>query len=166
MPYKKKTSKEWSQGSGSEFTSTKRFGPISVGHRQWRDKGHCKFAHGYGRYVEFTFACEELDDKGWVMDFGGLKDVKKRIEKEWDHRMLIASDDPLLDIFKELHGKNGVDLNIMNVELGWGPGIEASCKFMYDTISTIITVQTDGRVWIKKVQIWEHENNSATYEIE
>ena len=80
MPYKRKTSKEWKQGAGSEFKVTKRFGPISVGHRQWRDKGHCRFAHGYGRYIEFTFACEELDEKGWVMDFGGLKSIKNEDE--------------------------------------------------------------------------------------
>ena len=39
-----------------KFKSSKRIGPISTGHRQWKDKGHCSFVHGYGRYVEFTFA--------------------------------------------------------------------------------------------------------------
>ena len=147
-----------------EYTSTKKFGPISVGHRQWRDKGHCRFAHGYGRYVELTFACHSLDDKGWVMDFGGLREVKMIINHEWDHRMLIASDDPLLETFKDLNVKEAIDLNIMNVERGWGPGIESSCKFLYDIIQPYIKEVTDQRVWIKKVQIWEHENNSASYE--
>ena len=147
-----------------EFTSTKRIGPISVGHRQWRDKGHCKLAHGYGRYVEFTFACSKLDDKGWVMDFGGLRDVKAIIENEWDHRMLLASDDPLLDMFKELDAKEGVSVNVMKIENGWGPGIEGSCKFLYDLIQPYIDHSTASRVWIKKIQIWEHENNSASYE--
>ena len=62
-----------------KFKSSKRIGPISTGHRQWKDDGHCSFVHGYGRYVEFTFACNERDDKGWVMDFGDLKDVKKEL---------------------------------------------------------------------------------------
>ena len=58
------------------FTSSKKIGPISTGHRQWKHDGHCSFVHGYGRYVEFTFACNERDEKGWVMHFGNLKDVK------------------------------------------------------------------------------------------
>ena len=37
------------------YFSTKRFGPICTGHRQWRDDGHCKYIHGYGRHVQVTF---------------------------------------------------------------------------------------------------------------
>ena len=83
------------------FTSSKRIGPISTGHRQWKHEGHCSFAHGYGRYVEFTFACHERDHRGWVFDFGDLKDVKKWLEDQWDHRLLLAYDDPLLNEFKQ-----------------------------------------------------------------
>ena len=95
------------------FTSSKRIGPISTGHRQWKDKGHCSFVHGYGRYVEFTFACDERDEKGWVMDFGDLRDVKKWLEDEWDHRLLLAHDDPLLEEFKKIDKIGGCNLNIM-----------------------------------------------------
>ena len=56
-----------------KYYSTKKFGPITTGHRQWKDSGHCKYVHGYARYVEITFACHDLNDKQWVMDFGGLK---------------------------------------------------------------------------------------------
>ena len=69
-----------------KYTSSKRIGPISTGHRQWKHDGHCSYAHGYGRYIEFTFACKRSDHRGWVMDFGDLKDVKKWLEDEWDHR--------------------------------------------------------------------------------
>ena len=43
------------------YRSTKKIGPISTGHRQWRDDGHCSYVHGYGRYVQFTFASDALD---------------------------------------------------------------------------------------------------------
>ena len=59
------------------FTSSKRFGPISTGHRQWRAQNHCSFVHGYGRFVEITFGCYQRDERGWVVDFGDLRDVKK-----------------------------------------------------------------------------------------
>ena len=143
------------------FTSSKKIGPISTGHRQWKDNGHCSFVHGYGRYVELTFACEERDEKGWVMDFGDLRDVKKLIEEEWDHRLLIAEDDPLLEDFKQLHEKGGVNLNIMPKE--YGPGIEDSCKYIYDKVAPIISLKTQDRVWIENIRIYEHDNNWAEY---
>ena len=46
-----------------KYYSTKKFGPITTGHRQWKDSGHCKYIHGYARYVEITFACHDLNDK-------------------------------------------------------------------------------------------------------
>jgi len=147
----------------SLYYSTKRIGPISTGHRQWRDEGHCRWAHGYGRYIKFTFACKTLDDKMWCMDFGDLKWVKKWLEEQWDHRMLIASDDPLLERWREMHDVGGISLNIMDVTKGWGPGIEASCKFVFDNINPKIKETTNDRVWIHRIEIFEHEFNSAIY---
>jgi 6-pyruvoyltetrahydropterin/6-carboxytetrahydropterin synthase len=144
------------------FKSTKRFGPISVGHRQWRDDGHCAFVHGYGRYVEFVFEGEP-DHRQWVLDFGDLKDVKTWIDQQWDHRLLLASDDPLLDTFLVLHDAGGCNINIMDIRQGWGPGIEGSCKFLYDQIQPMISEKTNYRVRIASVRVWEHENNSAYY---
>ena len=43
------------------YRSTKKIGPISTGHRQWRDDGHCRYVHCYGRYVQFTFASDKHD---------------------------------------------------------------------------------------------------------
>lgn len=148
------------------YYSTKKFGPISTGHRQWRDDGHCRHVHGYGRYVQFTFACSELDHRQWVMDFGDLKDVRKKIESWWDHRLLLASDDPHLDKFLDMENWGGASIHIMDVTKGHGPGIEGSCKFIYDNVQPMIHSKTNGRVWIKQVQIWEHESNSAIYEPE
>ena len=147
-----------------KFQSTKKLGPISVGHRQWRDDGHCAWVHGYGRYIQFTFE-GDLDERQWVMDFGDLKDIKQWLEEQWDHRVMIASDDPQLDKLKEMHDLNIMNINVMDVEKGWGPGIEASCKFVYDHGQPIITQKTNGRVKITKVEIWEHERNSAVYTV-
>ena len=144
-----------------KYTSSKRIGPISTGHRQWKHDGHCSYAHGYGRYVEFTFACKRTDHRGWVMDFGDLKDVKKWLEDEWDHRLLLAYDDPLLEDFVQLHEKGGVNLNVMSE--GYGPGIEDSCKYVYDKVNPIIKSKTQGRVWVENVRIYEHEKNWADY---
>mgnify|MGYP003112429261 FL=1 len=147
------------------FQSTKKLGPISVGHRQWRDEGHCAYVHGYGRYIQFTFE-GELDHRQWVMDFGDLKDVKKWLEDQWDHRVLIASDDPHLEKLQEMHDLGILNINVMDVSKGWGPGIEASCKFVYDQVMPLISSKTDNRVKLVRVEIWEHERNSAVYTVE
>jgi 6-pyruvoyltetrahydropterin/6-carboxytetrahydropterin synthase len=144
------------------YQSTKRFGPISTGHRNWRAQNHCGKMHGYGRYIQFTFQ-GALDEFGWVMDFSGLKAVRKFLEDNWDHKMLIASDDPKLDKCKELHEEGLIDLNIMDVSKGWAPAIEGSCKFVFDHVQPVIHHMTNGRVHIAKIEIWEHENNSAIF---
>ena len=143
------------------FTSSKRFGPITTGHRQWRHQGHCSFIHGYGRIVEITFEANNLDERGWVMDFGNLKQVKEWIESEWDHRVLIAHDDPALNYLKEMHDKELININILPE--GYGPGIEQSCEYIYDGANRIVKKITNGLVWVKKVKIFEHENNWAEY---
>ena len=148
------------------YYSTKKFGPITTSHRQWRDKGSCKFIHGYARYIEVTFACSYLNEQQWVMDFGGLNKLNDWLHQQWDHRLLISSDDPLLQDFKMLHDKDGCNLNIMDINKGWGPGIESSCKFVLDYADNWIKQLTSNRVLISKIQIWEHEKNSAILSIE
>ncbi len=145
------------------YFSTKRFGPISTGHRQWRDDGHCAFMHGYGREVKIIFGCNELDDKGWVVDFGGLKDFKSWLEGEWDHRLLISSQDPELGKMIELDNQGLIDLNVMEASYGYGPGIEQSCKYVFDHLDSVIQEMYNGRCWVESVEIWEHRNNSAMY---
>ena len=144
-----------------KFKSSKRFGPITTGHRQWRDKGHCSYVHGYGRYVRLTFEATELDERGWVMDFGDLKGVKSWIESEWDHRTLIAIDDPVIPELKALEKVGGINLNILPE--GYLPGIEESCRYLYDKLNPVIQRKTNNRVEITRVEIWETEKNQAEY---
>ena len=144
-----------------KYKSSKRFGPITTGHRQWRDKGHCSYVHGYGRYVRLTFEATELDERGWVMDFGDLRDVKSWIESEWDHRTLIAADDPVIPELKALEKVGGINLNIL--PKGYLPGIEEACRYLYDRLNPVIQRKTNNRVEITRVEIWETEKNQAEY---
>lgn len=156
------------------FKSTKRFGPISTNHRNWhaltnpnRDSRKCGRVHGYSRYVEFIFV-GDYDQQQWVVDFGNLRDIKKIIEDTWDHKTLIASDDPGLMDLKDAESKGLLDLSIVDVSNGleWGPGIEGSCKWLFDISSPIIFEKTNGLAAIESIRIWEHEINSAMYKAE
>jgi 6-pyruvoyltetrahydropterin/6-carboxytetrahydropterin synthase len=156
------------------FGSTKKFGPISTSHRNWRaadntdrDSVRCSWCHGYSRYVQFTFF-GDIDDKGWVYDFGDLKFVKEWLDRHWDHRTLISDDDPKLDMLLNMEKEGVIAITVVPTTLEgrdtfWGPGIETSAKWLFDTFNPVIKGRTGGRVSISKVEVWEHDNNSAIY---
>lgn len=140
-----------------KFQSTKIIDLGSCAFRQWRADSHCKHIHGYRLSAKFWFGCVGLDDKSWVVDFGGLKTLRELLEKQFDHTLCIAADDPLLNMFKELHNAGGCDLRIMES----GVGIENFAKFCFITADEYIRKTTVGRCWVEKVEVWEHEKNSA-----
>ena len=143
------------------FFSFKRIGPICTGHRQWRSDSHCQLVHGYGRHVEIEFACHELDDRGWVFDFGNLKDVEQWLKDQWDHRVLIAHDDPELVSLTKADRLNLISINVCPES--YGPGIEQSAHWVFDHVTEWVNNITDGRVWVDRVRVYEHEKNFAEY---
>lgn len=153
------------------FRSTKKFGPITTTHRNWlaanntnRDSVKCSWIHGYSRYVELTFE-GALDERTWVYDFGDCKDIKKEIEDAWDHKVLINSDDPELNFILEMEKRGILAVTIMDTKKGHSAGIEGSAKWVYDIAQPIVSKKTNSRVRIVRVQVWEHEFNSAIYEV-
>ena len=141
------------------FQSTKIIDLGSCAFRQWRADSHCKFIHGYKLQAKFWFGCSELDNKNWVVDFGGLKELKASLEKQFDHTLCISGDDPLLEEFKALHEKGAVDLRIMPT----GVGIERTAQWCFLNADIIIRSQTNNRCWVEQVEVWEHDKNSALY---
>lgn len=150
------------------FTSTKLFDGYSTCFRQWRAAGtHCRFLHGYA--VSFRVWFEgELDERNWVFDFGGMKRAKTQIEgmspKDYftyllDHTTIIAEDDPHLTLFKQMNVEGIIRLRILPAT-----GCERFAEFLYHTINDFLAVETNGRVKAIKVEVYEHERNSASYE--
>ena len=90
-----------------KFYSTKTYGTdrgLSCCFRQWRSThSHCSTLHGYSIGMKLIFESETLDDRNWVMDFGGLKAFKEWSEYMFDHTLIIAQDDPFLGFFKEMN---------------------------------------------------------------
>ena len=146
------------------YQSTKIIELGSCAFRQWRAaESHCKYIHGYRLMAKFWFEADTLDEKNWVVDFGGLKALKRYLQCQFDHTLCIAKDDPLLEKFKELHSLGGCDLRIME-----GVGIEKTAEWCYNAAKTFIDANenTKDRCCILKVEVWEHENNSAIYAYE
>jgi 6-pyruvoyltetrahydropterin/6-carboxytetrahydropterin synthase len=142
----------------SKYISTKVIELGSCAFRQWRaDDTHCKYVHGYQLKAKFWFE-GELDERNWVVNFGGLKELKYQLQKQFDHTLCIAVDDPLVSLFQELHEAGGCDLRIMG-----DVGIEKTAEWCFKKANEYVKNQTDNRCKVIKVEVWEHDLNSAIY---
>lgn len=149
------------------FNSVKVFDGFSTVFRQHSAEGtHCKFLHGYGISFEVTFA-GELDYRNWVFDFGGMKRADKTIDdmspKDWmdfmfDHTVIIAEDDPELEIFQEMSNRDLIQLRILPAV-----GAEQFAKYIFEKLNRFIHEETNGWVRVTKVEFMEHNKNSAIY---
>ena len=140
-------------------TSSKLIELGSTAFRQPRAESHCKYIHGYQLKAEVTFACNELDGNNWVFDFGGLKDLKHIYKTQFDHTLVVASDDPEIELLKELNVRGLAQLRIMT----GGVGIERFAEWCFKTADSFVDEATNGRVWVESVTVYEHEDNFASY---
>jgi 6-pyruvoyltetrahydropterin/6-carboxytetrahydropterin synthase len=144
----------------SNFQSTKILELGSCAFRQPKaGHSHCRFIHGYKLYAKFWFGTDVLDKHNWVVDFGGLKGLKKKLKNQFDHTTCISADDPTLHIFEELVKADACDLRVMED----GTGIERISEWCFNTSDQYIKAMTKGRCWVDRVEVWEHNNNSAAY---
>jgi 6-pyruvoyltetrahydropterin/6-carboxytetrahydropterin synthase len=143
-------------------TSVTKIYPHSLGlsccFRQWRATSHCHHLHGYALQVELTFDCNLLSDEGWVIDFGSLKPVKEWLQENFDHTLLVAEDDPLLEHFAHLYEQDAARLLVLS-----HIGCEAFAQHIFEFVSAWVDTTTSSRVWCSKVVVKEHEANEVTF---
>lgn len=140
------------------FQSTKTYTHsigLSCCFRQWRANSHCNLLHGYAIEVKLTFEASELDERNWVQDFGGLKDVKSWLEGTFDHSVIVAEDDPKKDIFHMLHQQQ-----MMRVVVLPNVGCEAFAKTIFEHIEKNVRLSSP-HAYLKEVEVREHAGNSA-----
>lgn len=133
----------------------------STAFRQWRAKSHCRLLHGYRLTAKIYFYAENLDETNWIFDFGNCKEIKTILENQFDHTTCVAADDPELDMFKLMDDKDMIDLRIMEN----GVSIEKNSEWIFNTVNDYVKNKTNNRVCVIKVEVWEHEGNSAIYEV-
>jgi len=144
------------------YYSTKTY-PHSAGlsccFRQWKAESHCRFLHGYALEIRVVFAAEELDIRNWVVDFGSLKSFKGSLEDTLDHKTLVASDDPKLEVFQKMHRDGLIDMVTVDA---------TGCEAMAELIHNYAEVWLEDygyapRVRIHEVEVKEHAGNSAIF---
>ena len=173
----------------AKYLSTKTYGNdrgLSCCFRQWRSThSHCSLLHGYSIGIKLVFESETLDDRNWVMDFGGLKAFKEWSEWQFDHTTVIAQDDPEYVSFVKLNQVKGgfQDMGLIDLRIVEAVGCEKFAELAYRTMAEILEAYREGRGWthpdgrvfearypvgagvkLRSVEVFEHAGNSATYE--
>jgi len=141
-----------------KFLSTKVIDLGSTAFRQPKATSHCKYVHGYRLKAKIWLGADSLDDNNWVFDFGGFKELRNKLEKTFDHKLVIDKNDPAKPAFRELERYGAVEIVEMD-----GVGIEKFAEFVFEQTDMFVKVSTSNRVWCEKVEVFEHENNSAVY---
>lgn len=145
------------------FKSTKTYGHdigLSCAFRQWRAESHCKYIHGYALSIRLEFSTNELDERNWAVDFGSLKSFKQMLQDTFDHKLLVAQDDPAIDDLTMLE-----QLGLAQVVVVPAVGCERFAEYVFGAAETWL--QSNGyapRVWVSKVEVAEHGANSAIVE--
>ncbi|CAB4130073.1 6-pyruvoyl tetrahydropterin synthase/QueD family protein [uncultured Caudovirales phage] len=150
------------------YTSTKEYvDAFPVAYRQWRasdkpgGKPGCNKIHGYAFSMKFYFGTNDLDVRNWAMDYGGLSDLKKVLEDQFDHTLLVSSDDPHLEWYKEAEKRGIAKLTILPKL-----GCESLADMLYCYVNGVYIPDYLGqseseRLWCYKVEVRETQANCA-----
>lgn len=150
------------------YRSTKTYGHdvgLSATFRQWKADSHCNKLHGYALSVGFVFEARDVDHRHWVVDFGSLKDVKAWLTDNFDHKTLVARDDPQAPVFAAM-----IEAGIADVVWVDAVGCEAFAEMIYRWTSDWMHFKGFGgrrgsgaRVELVSVEVREHGANSALF---
>lgn len=134
---------------------------LSCAYRQWAAESHCQLLHGYSLGFVFTFAAEQLDARGWVVDFGkgGFGAIREWLHHVFDHTLLVAADDPARGEFERLQR-----LGLAQVRIVPGVSAEALAAHVFEHAQALVHAATKGRCWVASVECREHGANAAVFE--
>lgn len=142
------------------LTCKKIYTDIPFSHRQPKHDGHCAQIHGHNWDFEIVFACHEVDDNGFVIDFGKLKFIKDYFSK-FDHAFVVPEYDSQMQRWEELNKARLVNLVIIP-----DASAEGMAQYLHNEIDYLVSSHTDGRCWVESLTVHEDKRNSATWEKE
>lgn len=146
-------------------TCTKKYIEYPFAHRQWKHTGHCAHIHGHNWTFEFEFTAKDVNESGFVVDFGKLKWLKGYLDLHFDHTIVLCADDPFLREFHSVGGSTA--WNITTVPDASSEGL---AKFLFEKINELLAqgqvldeIDLQRNIRVVKVTVYEDSRNSATY---
>jgi queuosine biosynthesis protein QueD len=115
----------------------------------------CSNLHGHSYVVHVSIDGEELNDVGFVIDFGELKFFQNWLDEHFDHALILCMTDPLIDC---LHASK------VNTKMYIMDNI-SSAENMAKLFAEVIHNEIKNKVNIESlsVSVWETAKNCATY---
>ncbi|WP_083270409.1 6-pyruvoyl trahydropterin synthase family protein [Lacunisphaera limnophila] len=142
----------------SNTTCKKVYTDIPWAHRQHRHDGHCAFIHGHNWSIGVTFGCTQLDENGFVVDFGKLKFLKDWINDRLDHACVFNREDPLKEALVAVGGAKAWKIYVVEC-----CSCEGMAKHIFEVFDELIRQYTQDRAYVVSVEVVEDSKNSARY---
>ena len=145
-----------------KYTSTKEYvDAFPCAYRQWRADSDCNTIHGYSFSMKFYFGTNDLDARNWAADYGGLKELKKFLEDQFDHTLIVAQDDPEMETYKLLQEKKMAKVIVLPAL-----GCESLADQLYKYVNGVYIPEMWGegeakRLWCYRVEVRETQANMA-----
>ncbi|MCG7866351.1 MAG: 6-carboxytetrahydropterin synthase [Candidatus Thiodiazotropha sp. 'RUGA'] len=130
------------------YTVTKEI-HFCYGHRLLNHKGKCRHLHGHNATAVIHLESAQLDELGMVCDFSEIGDyVKKWVNQNLDHNMLLHPDDPVLPLLQEA----GESVYVMP----YNPTAENIARLIFDYVEA-------GGFPVVEVALHETDSALASY---
>jgi len=136
--------------TSSYITECVRIIKFDAGHRIVHHESKCSTLHGHEYRAEIFARAVRLDNLGRVIDFGVIKSkVGAWVDENWDHNMLVWSQDPNLALIAKCEGAKKPFVTEFNTTA------ENLAAFLLQKANELLA--NDG-VTITKVKLWETHN--------
>ena len=135
---------------------------FDAAHRLLNHEGKCRHLHGHRYVAEITCVADELDSVGRVIDFSVIKRlVGGWIDENWDHNIILNTEDPLLNLPMKLNG--AIFARKEPAVVTFNPTAENMAKSLYNLSKRLLR---QHGVNVVSIKLWETPNCFAIYEPE
>ncbi len=148
------------------YTVTKSYRDLPAAHRQPNHDGHCRLIHGHNWGFDITFGCILTDENGFVIDVGKMGPVRDFLLQNFDHALLLNSNDPELPFLRQ-HLAGGRDRPVFaNIVTVPNCGMEGLAEWVFEEVLGIVRCIPGAKergLTVVEVIVWEDSKNRATY---
>lgn len=141
------------------FECSKTYNNLPFAHRVANHAGHCRFVHGHSWSITFHFRGDNLDDNGFVLDLGNIKELKSTM-KNFDHALVLCTNDPLLPHFKLLENEGESPFKL--IESPHGASSESLAKWFHEMANRILKKKKLSAVCFR-VDVREDQKNQGSF---
>lgn len=129
---------------------------FSAAHRIPENKGRSQRIHGHNFQVDIRID-GEVADSGVIVDFDVIKGLLGRwLDLNWDHRIILCEDDPILlddGFYRTLSDTDSL------ITLPYPPSAENMAKYLYEVFWQLLSERTI----LRSVSVYETETRCVIY---